>query len=107
MPLVLAESYDDKTREQIEGHVAAVQARRMVAAMEYHAGVRQKLNHESDKVRRKMERQYEMLGKELERLEAAEIKVLDRIETLEALKQELGLITDMGNMPDDQINSGD
>lgn len=104
MPLVLADSFDDKTRDQIEAHLEAVRSRRMVAALEYHAGIKAKLEHESDKVRQKIARQYEMLGKELIRLESAEQKVFDRLEHLEALKQELGLITDMGNMPDEDIN---
>lgn len=99
MPLVLAPSYDEHTREQIEAHVSAVQARRMVAAIDYHNGVKAKLAHESEKIQQRVARQYEMLGKELERLEAAENKVLARLETLEALRQEIGLIEDMQTGP--------
>jgi len=95
MSLSLPPSYDAHTREQIEQHVAAVQARRMVAAIEHHAGTQAKLVHESDKIQLRIAKQYDMLGKELERLEVAESKVLARLETLEILKQEVGLITDM------------
>lgn len=95
MPLVLAPSYDDHTREQIENHLEAVRARRMVAAIEYHQGEQMKLTHESDKIQNKIAKQYEMLGKEIARLESAEQKVLDRLTTLETLRQELGLITDL------------
>lgn len=95
MPLVLAPSFDDHTRAQIEQHIEAVRARRMVAAIEHYQGVNAKLSHESDKVQKRMARQYEMLGKELAALEKAELKVLGRLETLEALRQEIGLITDM------------
>jgi len=100
MPLVLAPSYDDNTREQIENHIEAVRARRMVAAIEHHQGVQLKLTHESDKIQARIAKQYDMLGKELGRLEQAEQKVLDRLTQLETLKQELGLITDMVELHD-------
>lgn len=99
MPLVLAPSFDEHTREQVEAHVTAIQARRMVAAIEHYQGVQQKLSYESEKIQKKMTRQYEMLGKELERLENAENKVLERLETLEALRQEYALIDDMQTGP--------
>jgi hypothetical protein len=95
MTLVLAPSYDDHTREQVEAHLDVVRSNRMVAAIEYHAGRKAKLEHESDKIRLRIEKQYAMLGKEIDGLEKAEEKVLKRLETLEALKQEVGLITDM------------
>lgn len=95
MPLVLASSFDEHTREQIEAHVSAVQARRMIAAIEHYQGVQRKLTQESNKVQLKMSRNYEMLGKELERLEKAENAVLARLETLEALRQQVELIDDM------------
>lgn len=95
MPLELAPSYDDHTREQIENHLSAVRARRMVAAIEYQQGVQEDLRHESDKIQAKMAKQYGYLIKELEKLEIAELKVQDRLTTLEALRQELGLTTDM------------
>lgn len=95
MPLVLAPSYDDHTREQIENHLSAVRARRMVAAIEHHKGVTEKLTHESDKIQARIAREYEMLGKELGKLEAAELKVEERLVKLEALRQEYGLTVDM------------
>lgn len=95
MPLVLAPSFDDHTREQIEMHVAQVQARRMVAAIEYHTGKDAKLSHESAKLDRRLEHKYMMLGKEIVALEKAENKVLDRLAELEHLKNELGLVNDM------------
>lgn len=95
MPLVLAPSFDEHTREQVEAHVAAVQARRMLAAMEYHTGKNAKLTHESDKIRLRVEKQYDMLRREIEALEKAENKVNDRLAGLEHLMNELGLITDL------------
>lgn len=95
MPLILAPSFDEHTREQIETHLRDVQARRMLAAMEYHAGKNAKLSHESDKIQQRVARQYEMLRKEINALEKAEYKVTDRLAGIEHLKNELGLITDM------------
>lgn len=95
MPLILAPSYDDHTREQIENHLSAVRARRMVAAIEHHRGITEKLEHESDKIQARIAKQYEMLGKEINKLEGAELKVVDRLNTIEALRQELGLTVDM------------
>lgn len=95
MPLVLAPSYDDHTREQIEAHLEQVRARRMVAAIEYHNGVNTKLSHESEAIQRKMAKEYEMLGKELENLEKYECKVFDRMTKLDSLRQELGMTTEM------------
>lgn len=95
MPLILAASYDDRTREEIENHLSSVRARRMVASIEYHKGVTEKLSHESDKIQARIARQYEMLGKDIANLEKYEQKMLDRLTTIEALRQELGLTTDL------------
>lgn len=95
MPLILAPSFDEHTIQQVEEHVAAVQARRMVAAMEYHAGKNADLRHESDKIQRKIDHQYTMLGKEITALNNAEHKVEMRLEALQNLKNEIGLVVDM------------
>lgn len=95
MSLVLAASYDDHTREEIEAHLVQVRARRMVAAIEYANGVNEKLTHESDKIQRRMAKEYEMLGKELVNLEKIEDKVQERLIKLDTLRQELGLVTEM------------
>lgn len=95
MPLVLSPSFDDQTREQIESHVSEVQARRMLATMEYHAGKNAKLSHESDKIQGRIRKQYDLLGKEINALEKAELKVIDRLAGLEHLKNELGLTMDL------------
>lgn len=95
MPLVLAPSYDDHTREQVENHLQAVRARRMVASIEHYQGVHTKLTHESDKIQYKMAKELERLKKRLDKLEEAEGKVNESVTSLEALKQELGLTTDL------------
>lgn len=95
MPLVLAPSFDDHTREQIELHIAAVQARRMSAAVTYHTGKDAKLAHESDKIQAKIARQYEMLGKELEQMDKVIEKVENRLAGLTHLQNELGMVQEM------------
>lgn len=95
MPLVLAPSYDDHTREQVEDFLAAVRARRMVSAIEHYQGVHLKLTHESDKIQQRMARELEKLGKRIAKLEEAEEKVQESITVLESLRQELGLTVDM------------
>lgn len=95
MPLILAPSFDEHTREQVEAHVAEVQARRMLAAIEYHQGKETKLQHESDKIQARIARQYELLKKELDALDKAENKVQDRLAGLTHLLNELGLTHDM------------
>ena len=98
MPLVLSPSFDDHTREQIETHIAEVQARRMSAAVEYHTGKDAKLAHESSKIQQRIARQYEMLGKELEQMDRTIQKVEDRLAGLTHLKNELGMVSDMREM---------
>jgi len=98
MPLVLAPSFDDHTREQIETHIAEVQARRMSAAVEYHTGKDAKLAHESSKIQQRIARQYDMLGKELEQLDKVMEKVENRLAGLTHLKNELGMVEEMREM---------
>lgn len=93
--LILAASFDEKTRAEIEQHVSEVQSRRMLAAVIYHQGVNAKLEHEADKVRQRIARQYQMLGKEIGVLEKAEGKVQSRLDSLTILLTELGVVNDM------------
>ena len=95
MALVLAPSYDDHTREQVEAFIAAVRARRMVAAMEHYQGVHTKLTGESQKIQDRMKRELEKLQKRIAKCEEAEGKVEESIQMLEMLRQELGLTVDM------------
>jgi uncharacterized protein involved in exopolysaccharide biosynthesis len=77
--------------------VEQVRARRMVAAIEYHEGVKQKLEYEAEKVRKKMLGQYEMLRKEIDRLDRALENVEKRLTTIGILQQEIGVVYDMAN----------
>lgn len=95
MPLILSPSFDDHTREQIETHIAEVQARRMSAAVQYHTGKDAKLAHESDKIQNRIARQYDMLGKELEQMDRIIEKVENRLAGLTHLTNELGMVSDL------------
>lgn len=108
MPLVLAPSFDDHTREQIEVHIAQVQARRMAAAVEYHTGKDAKLAHESDRIQKRIAQKYDMMQKELLALDKAMEKVENRLAELTHLQNELGLVAEMREMhaldPEDETD---
>jgi hypothetical protein len=95
MPLILQPTFDVKTRQEIEAHIEQVRARRLAASMAYHAGVQQKLSHESDVIQRRIKQQYEMLCKELIRLEKLEDSIQTRLNKLDAMHQELGVVNEM------------
>jgi len=95
MPLVLAPSFDEHTREAIEAHIREVQSRRMLAAVEYHTGVNAKLGYESDKITKRRDQKYVMLLKEIEQLDRILEKVENRLAEVEHLNNELGLVNDM------------
>lgn len=94
MSLVLQPWLGEMTRAQIEAHLQAVRARRMVAAMEYQQAQNAKLAHEQDKVQRKIKGQVTMLEKEILRLDRALDAVEKRLVSLATLDQEYGLMTD-------------
>jgi Pyruvate/2-oxoacid:ferredoxin oxidoreductase gamma subunit len=89
--LILAPSFDEHTRAEIEQHLEVVRQRRMLAAFSYAQGVNAKLEHESERIQKRMASHYDMLAKEIERLDKAHAAVEKRLETLTAMQQELGL----------------
>ena len=95
MGLILAPSYDDQTRQQIEDHLSLIRTRRMAAAIEFHAGQHAKLQHESAKIQTRFTRAYELLGKKLVALEKAEQALSDQLAKCEMLRSELGVIDDL------------
>jgi len=95
MPLVLAHSFDEHTRAEIEAHLEQVRSRRMLAAVEYHTGINAKLTYESDKIQKRVAQKYEMLLKEIGQLDRIVEKVENRLAEIEHLKNELGLLTDL------------
>lgn len=90
--LVLQRTLADYSTKELEQHIEAVRARRIVAVMEYVAGQQLKLEAEVDKVHRKLKAHYEMLGKELERCDRVLYALEQRVAAIEMLRQEAGLI---------------
>ena len=95
MPLVLAPSFDEHSRAQIEEHIKQVQSRRMLAAVVYHQGVGAKLSYESDKIQARRQQKYDMLLKEIGQLDRILEKVENRLAEVQHLDNELGLVNDM------------
>lgn len=91
MPLILAPSFDDHTREEVEAHLEIVRARRIAAALEYQQSTMTKLIEEDQGLGNKLIRNYEQLGKSLQRLD----RELERVETYlrncEMLRSEMDL----------------
>lgn len=96
MALVLQPTLADYTTEELERHIEAVRARRIVAVMEYVAGQQLKLDTEKDKAHRKLKGHYEMLAKELERCDRAIYALDERVAAIEMLRQEIGLMDTYG-----------
>lgn len=90
--LVLQRTLADYSTKELEQHIEAVRARRIVAVMEYVAGQQLKLEAEVDKIHRKLKAHYEMLGKELERCDRVLYALEQRVAAIEMLRQEAGLM---------------
>ena len=94
MPLVLAPSFDDHTREAVEAHLEMVRLRRIAGAMEYQQSKMLRLEKDNDSVTNKLMRNYELLGKALARID----RDLERVETLlqscQMLRSEADLLVD-------------
>lgn len=94
MPLILAPSFDDHTREQVEEHLEVVRMRRIAAAVEYATSRMTKLENEEGSLGSRLSRNYDLLGRALERLD----RDLDAVETYlqkcEILKSEMDLVHD-------------
>lgn len=94
MPLVLAPSFDDHTREQVEAHLEQVRLRRLAGALEFQQSRMLRLEKDSNEVANRLIRNYEQMGKALMRLD----KELDRVERYlqlcQTLRSEADLIVD-------------
>lgn len=82
----------DMTRQEIEDHLEAVRARRLVATITYYDGVNAKLEKEHAKHSTRRDKQYEMLRKELEAVDKAIAKVESRVEVIDVLESNLNII---------------
>jgi hypothetical protein len=97
MPLILQPSFTDMTREQIEEHLSLVRARRMQAAMEYHAGQNVKLQKENKLLLGKIATQYGLLARDISRLDDLDNKIQERLNKISALLQETEVIGELLN----------
>ena len=94
MPLILAPSFDDHTREEVEAHLEQVRLRRIAGALEYQQSKMLKLERDNDTVTNKLIRHYEALGKSLGRLDKELEKVEAYLNACQMLRSEADLIMD-------------
>jgi cell shape-determining protein MreC len=88
MALVLQPSLDEHTREEIEAHVQVVQARRMVAAIEYMQGVAERIEDSTNKLSGQLSQHYTQLNKEIQRLDRALAAVESRLVKIAEVQHE-------------------
>lgn len=94
MPLELVKSVHEMDRAELEALISVVQAKRMTAAVHYHAGVNAKLDHLATVARRKVESKRELLGKAIEGLDKALDRVTRYVDDLQILMHEYELAED-------------
>jgi transposase len=94
MPLVLAPSFDDHTREQVEAHLEQVRIRRLAGALEYQQSKLLRLEKDNNSVTNKLIRNYEQMGKALARLDKDLEKIEGYLATCQMLKTEADLNMD-------------
>jgi len=92
MPLILAPSFDDHTREQVEAHLERVRIRRIAAVVEYQQGRLNKLGNEANTLEGKLNRTYNQLEKAIMRLDDEIAKIEVYLNNCQNLKNELGLV---------------
>jgi hypothetical protein len=94
MPLVLAPSFDDHTREEVEAHLEQVRLRRLAGAIEYQQSKMLKLEKEENTLTNKLIRAYDQLGKALMRIDSDIEKVEQYLNACQMLRTELSLNMD-------------
>jgi hypothetical protein len=94
MPLILAPSFDDHTREEVEAHLEQVRLRRLAAAMEYHQSKMLRLERDNSSIENKLIRNYEQLGRALLRIDKDIEKVEGYLNACQMLRTELDLNVD-------------
>lgn len=94
MPLVLAPSFDDHTRAEVEAHLEQVRIRRLAAVIEYQRSKMQKLQAEDIHLETRLKRNYEQLGKALVKLDTDLSRVETYLQACTMLSSELGLVHD-------------
>ena len=94
MPLVLAPSFDDQTRDSVEQHLEIIRGRRIAGALEFQRSKLTKLEREGTTIEAQLGRAYDRLGKALAKLDEDMAKVDGYLNTCQILKNELGLVQD-------------
>lgn len=94
MPLILAPSFDDKTRQEVEDHIEQVRARRLAGALEYLQSKMMRLEREEGTLSNKLARNYDQLGKALDRIDKDIVKVEQYLNACQMLRTELDLTVD-------------
>jgi len=94
MPLVLAPSFDDHTREEVEAHLETVRLRRIAGAMEYQQSRMLRLEREQGSLSNKLARNYDQLGKALLRIDSDIEKVEQYLNACQMIRTELSLTVD-------------
>jgi hypothetical protein len=94
MPLVLAPSFDDHTREEVEAHLEQVRLRRIAGAMEYQQSRMLRLERDEGSLANKLARSYDQLGKALLRIDVDIEKVEGYLNACQMLRTELDLTVD-------------
>lgn len=94
MPLVLAPSFDDHTREEVEQHLEQVRLRRLAAALEFQQSRTLKLEREENELQNRLIRNYEQLGKALVRMDKDLEKAEQYLQACQMLRTELDITLD-------------
>lgn len=88
MPLILAPALTDHTRKEIEAHLAEVRARRLTAAIHYHAGRNAKLSAQTDRINKRIALRYDQLGSAIIKLDQLDAKITQLLTEIGTLEQE-------------------
>jgi len=94
MPLILAPSYDDHTREEIEAHLEQVRTRRIAAALAYQHGKMVRLEGQQESLDMRLGKHYASLGRYIDQLDKAMDKVERQLAVCQTLHNESGFVAD-------------
>lgn len=94
MPLILAPSFDDHSREEVEAFIDMVRVRRISGAIEYQQSKLHRLDAENSSLEAKLIRAWDQLGKALVRIDTDIEKIETLLGTCQMLRQEIDLVSD-------------
>jgi len=94
MPLILAPSFTNSTREEVEEHLEIVRDIRLRAALEFQQGKEVRLTREHNHITHRLDVAYQQLGKALARLDREVNKVEEYLAKCEMFRDEADLLED-------------